>query len=262
LDVEETTIESARSPFESKIISDDNEELLELAVPAEERPAVAAASYDYTESDEEVLSLFDDEVAKTPISENVAPVVLDSGVTQTAQDDTFSMFGDSKSYRHTTEQTGLLGKIAVAAGLILIGGILGIGAYRLFLAPSITNSGIPPISEMKTANIPLSAFEENRRNVDKDPVGYVAKFGAAPEDSEDFYLLGRAYLLTGDYPKARTALTEARNRLADADPVNARILASDIAMALAVTNDTTIQSMLKKELDAAAKPLANANSNR
>ena len=167
------------------------------------------------------------------------------------------MFGDSGEI-DSDEIPSSLSKIASAAAYILIGGLLGLGIYYFILAPKPVDTGSPQLSEMRSANIPLSAFEENRRNVDKDPAGYVAKFAANPQDSEDFYLIGRAYLLSGDYIKARSAFTESRNRLGEADPVNVKILASDIAIALAVTNDTTIQSMLKKELDA-AKPPANAN---
>ena len=146
--------------------------------------------------------------------------------------------------------------------MLLIGGLIGLGAYHLFLAPSAQSLGNSPLSEMRTSNIPLSAFEENRRNVDKDPAGWVAKYSGSAQDSEDHYLLGRAFLLLGDYPKARTAFIEARDRLSGADPANARVMASDIAIALAVTNDTTIQTNLKKDLDAALKSEANANAAR
>ena len=114
-------------------------------------------------------------------------------------------------------------------------------------------------SEMKAANIPLSAFEENRRDVDKDPAAYLKK-NPSPQDAEDYFLVGRAYLLTGDFAKARIAFVEARNRIGEADPTNANVLRNDIGMAIAVTNDTTIQNILKKELEA-PKTAANSNTN-
>ena len=112
---------------------------------------------------------------------------------------------------------------------------------------------------MRAANIPLSAFEENRRDVDRDPAAYAAKFASSPQDCEDYYLLGRAYLLSGDFVKARQALTEARNRISTADPVNQKAISDDIALAFVVTNDTTVQRLLKDELDQSNKP-ANANT--
>ena len=97
--------------------------------------------------------------------------------------------------------------------------------------------------------------------MDKDPAGYIERF-PAPQYSEDQYLLGRAYLLTGDYVKARAALTAARDKLADADPANAGVLRNDIAVLLGVTNNAAMQADLKKETEAAAPPTANGNANR
>ena len=161
----------------------------------------------------------------------------------------------------TRTKSSASGKVALALGMLVLGSLIGLATYQFVLAPSPPPVASPqPISEMRTANIPLSAFEENRRNVDADPVGYISKFAASPQDCEDYYLIGRAYLLAGDYANARKAFLEARNQLNEADPVNAKVLASDIAMALAVTNDTTIQTNLRKELDAARTP-SNSNVN-
>jgi len=158
---------------------------------------------------------------------------------------------------------GAFGKIASGVLMLLIGSLIGLGAYHLFLtpAPSPPAPANTQLSEMRSANIPLSAFEENRRDVDKDPSGYIARFAASPQDCEDHYLLGRAYLLAGDYAKARSALIESRNRLSEADPVNKKILASDIAIAIAVTNDTTIQTNLRKELESTNSSVVPANTN-
>jgi protein phosphatase len=262
-EVEETTLASARSPFESVAVNDDADELLELGVSGEEMPPLTPTTADDAEPEEELISLFDDEKVKTPEPEAALPAVMDFGAAPPAQADTFTMFGESKSAVYLDEKPSVLGKVGFAIGMLLIGGLLGLGFYHFFLAPPSSNTSNPPISEMKTANIPLSAFEENRRNVDKDPAGYIAKFGGDPQDSEDHYLLGRAYMLTGDYVKARTSFSEARSRLTDADPTNARVLADDIAIAIAVTNDTTIQTNLKKEFEAVRSTNSSAaNSNR
>lgn len=181
--------------------------------------------------------------------------------TQQTQADDFSMFGTSETAEQENKSSSL-GMIVTGLGMLLIGGLVGLGVYHFLLAPQPETVNTGQLTEMRSANIPLSAFEENRRNVDKDPAGYIAKFGAAPQDCEDYYLLGRAYLLSGDFVKAKTALIEARNRLADADPVNAKTLANEIAVSLTVLNDTTVQTMLKKELDTLNKPVnANGNSN-
>lgn len=274
IDEDEPTITTARSPLENTAVFDaDDAELLELdrretAIPATyERPHAENANNEPTAADEQGAEPML-EMAPIPVSpvepdhpsETEIKSPANEDFQQAIKNDKFSMFDDSGEFDSDEQKPNSLGKIASAAAYILIGGLLGLGLSYFVLAPKPVDIGGPQLSEMRSANIPLSAFEENRRNVDKDPVGYIAKFAASPQDSEDYYLLGRAYLLSGDYMKARSAFTESRNRLGEADPVNSKILASDIAMALAVTNDTTIQSMLKKELDA-AKPSANANIN-
>ncbi len=271
IDEDEPTIATARSPLESTADLDaDDTELLELdtreiVIPTTSESSDAEIATNERPAADDLVTEPILEMAPIPVSpdepEHPAETEIKSPANedfqQPAQNNTFSMFGDSGEI-DSDEIPSSLSKIASAAAYILIGGLLGLGIYYFILAPKPVDTGSPQLSEMRSANIPLSAFEENRRNVDKDPAGYVAKFAANPQDSEDFYLIGRAYLLSGDYIKARSAFTESRNRLGEADPVNVKILASDIAIALAVTNDTTIQSMLKKELDA-AKPPANAN---
>lgn len=169
-----------------------------------------------------------------------------------------SLFDDSEAEE---PQQGSLSKALSAAGLLILGAIIGIGAYYFAMAPPPVDTDGPRLSEMRSANIPLNAFEENRRNVDKDPANYIARFGVDPQDCEDFYLLGRAYLLTGDYARARQTLLEAKNRFPEADTANQAVLASDIALALAVTNDTTIQSILRKELESTGPAPAQGNGN-
>ena len=254
---DEPTIATARPLSDNKTPFEDNDaELLELDTSEFTVPAALADEPSKTPiEDPTVDPTF--EIEEVPATETPR---ISQEIQETPNEAAFTMFGRHGEPSPEIEKTGLLGRIASAVGLILLGAAIGLGVYQFVLLPKPVETGIPQLSEMRAANIPLSAFEENRRDVDKDPAGYVAKFAASPQDCEDFYLLGRAYMLSGDYVKARAALIEARNRLADADPVNAKILASDIAMALAVTSDTTIQSLLKKELEPTPKP-ANANVN-
>jgi tetratricopeptide (TPR) repeat protein len=103
---------------------------------------------------------------------------------------------------------------------------------------------------MKTQNIPLTAFEENRRAVDKNPTAYITANAAIPQDAEDYFLLGRAYLLTGKPWEAKQAFNEAKNRLASADEGDAKTLAIEIAMALAIINSATAQQAFDRDIAA------------
>src|SRR5205085_1999775 len=178
-----------------------------------------------------------------------------------------SSFDDQGSRFEEKKEKGSFGTIVSGVFLLLLGALVGLAGYHFVLLPTMQKPAEPQITEMKTANIPLTEFEVNRRNVDKDPAGYISKVAATLQpqsDSTDYYLLGRAYILVGDYPKARAALIEARNRLAYTETTNVNVLTTDIAMALAVTNEPTIQSLLKKELDStkpATNVVVNANVN-
>ena len=262
-DAEEPTIAAARSPFESKIDDEsDEDELLELNTRELTMPEEAS-------QDDEILETHNEPVFLTeptsPFEETAGPEIPvedDARVPETTQTENFSMFGDSGLGIDEEKKPNTFKKIVSGVGLLLLGGVLGLAGYHFLVLPALQQTSEPQITEMKSANIPLTAFEENRRNVDKDPAAYVARVQASPQqqpDSSDFYLLGRAYMLLGDYPKARAALIESRNRLAYTEPANVNVLTTDIAMALAVTNEPTIQNMLKKELEA-TKPGANANT--
>jgi tetratricopeptide (TPR) repeat protein len=86
---------------------------------------------------------------------------------------------------------------------------------------------------MKTNDIPLTTFEESRRLVDQDPKKYIAA-NPDPKEAQDYFLLGRAYLLTGEYFQARNAFTTAKSRLSELDPKDRQTISNEIEMALAI----------------------------
>ena len=263
VDEDEPTVAAARSPFENKVAEIEDDELLELDTHELKMPQEPHTEPEEEDSDTDTIPVFHEVLTEEtePDPEHETVEITEPEPPQVAQVDSFSMFGDAGAADDNQERSGSVGKILISALMLILGTAIGLGIYHFGLVAKPVTVNSPQLSEMKAATIPLTAFEENRRSVDKDPADYVAKFGAAPQDCEDFYLLGRAYLLLGDYVNAKISLTEAQNRLASADPVNAKILASDIAMGLAITNNTTIQTMFKKELDSSAKTNSNVNSN-
>ena len=254
---DEPTVATVRSPFDVKA-DDDDLDLLELDTKELTMPpaVLETAPEPIIETVNETLPTLE---LDEPAEKEVIPEEVDDQA-KTIQTDNFSMFGGSSEIEPDEEKSSSLVRIASTVGLILLGGLIGLGVYHLALVRNNATDAPPQLSEMRAANIPLSAFEENRRDVDKNPAGYLQK-NPSPQDAEDYFLVGRAYLLTGDYAKARNAFVEARNRLGEADPTNANVLKNDIAMSIAVTNDTTIQNILKKEIEA-AKPSANTNTNK
>lgn len=273
LDVEEATIATARSPFETKA-TDEDDELLELETGELKVPETKIDLEPIHESDDVTIPIIEastefgpqDDAAPVQEPETVETSLLteDDPVTETydtsaTTSQTISIFGDSGTESDTSEERSSFASLLTSFGILILGAAIGLGVYHFALAPKTVQQPSPQLSEMKSTNIPLSAFEENRRNVDRDPAGYLAKFAAAPQDCEDYYLLGRAYVLTGEHAKAKTALVEARNKLPQADPVNAKTLAADIAFALAISDDPAGQNTLKRELESSSSPSANAN---
>lgn len=154
-------------------------------------------------------------------------------------------------------RSSIAGTLLTGLAMLVIGGIVGLGAYHFLLAPKATETTTLP-TVMQTDNIPLTAFEENRRAVDENPTTYIGRFGSEPRDCEDHYLLGRAYLLMGEHNVAKPLLLEARKRLPEADERNRKVIANDIAIMLTAISDTTVQTGLKKALE--AQPAVNANT--
>ena len=260
---EEDTVATARSPFES-LVSGDEDSLLEIdtqELPRSE--SLTAGINDQIEFEPDIL---EEAVSATAFSEPVVetPVAItpdEPRPLEPTNTDDFSMFGNSGTVESDTNEPSSSRSFLTSLVMLALGAIIGLTVYHFVLSPKPATQTGPQISEMSSPNIPLNTFEKNRRNVDSDPAGYITKAPVDPQDCEDAYLLGRAYLLTGDYPKAKNAFAEARKRLAEADPVNAKTLAVEIATGIAITNDTTVQSIFKNELDASQKAQTNANSN-
>ena len=283
-DMEESTQASARFRAESINTGSpvDDEDLLELETKELHLPSAAVAvvgeELDQIEITEHDLSIH--ETVPMPAAEIKAeldqpmpefePPIIDSPPIQTQTlrpveqstqpQSIIDRSNVSEPFTTTYDEPSKIGRILSYFGLLLVGIAAGLGIYHYLLKP-VQPLATDQLTEMRSSNVPLSAFEENRRDVDKDPANYLTK-NTAPQDCEDYYLIGRAYLLTADYPKARAAFAEARKRIAEADPINRKTIESDIAISMAVTNDTTIQGILKKELEPALPAANTANSNK
>lgn len=267
---EEDTVATARSPFES-IASEDEDSLLEI--DTQELPRAESLTSGIDDRIEFERNILDEAIAASTVSEPIEEGCLEAAVealpdasTEESQrsvpeaSNAFSTFGNSGTVEKKSNEPSSSRSFLTSLAMLALGAAIGLGVYHFVLAPKSTDTNVPQLSEMSSPNIPLNTFEKNRRNVDSDPAGYLTKAPVDPQDCEDAYLLGRAFLLTGDYPKAKLAFTEARKRLADADPINAKTLAVEIATGLAITNDTTVQSIFKNELDSSQKAQTNTTS--
>ncbi|MDQ3801870.1 MAG: protein phosphatase 2C domain-containing protein [Acidobacteriota bacterium] len=240
-DFEESTIASARPAAASSSAAfansdDDDFEIptQNLQMPAENKSA--ARDSDKTEQ----ISAADTAEPSTP-AENTAETVN----YQTPQAETASapVVKDEKTYTIDKDKGGsFLGKFLTACLLLILGGIVGAALYHFLAArsqpqPQIAVQETPRLTEMRTPNIEYSAFEDNRRNVDRNPEQFISTGGASAQDAEGLYLLGRAYFVMGDYVKAKDAFTRARNQLSEVREINRPTLENEIAVGLSIVEN-------------------------
>lgn len=160
-------------------------------------------------------------------------------------------------------ESSFLSTFLTACLLLIIGSIVGAALYY-FLEHSQPQQvqEVPRLTQMP--NIEYSAFEDNRRNVDRNPEQFIAASGSSAQDAESLYLLGRAYFITADYAKAKDAFTKAKERLSEVKEINRRTLENEIAIGLSVVENNIARNEFinqKRLLNAPPNP-ANSNANQ
>lgn len=283
-EIEEVTIASARSPFDRTIKESEIAETESQAsgltaaerfgFPAPEDGLQTEASQSEPESPSQVEAeeeaeaqidnesyLMEDESEAPEASAGKAGdeytssrVIVPAKEHDSAKE--FSIFGSQANvYAKPEVPPASSVRRAVSSLLLLIlGGVLGFGGYYFYLQaiqiPPTQPVEPPPLTEMTSSNIPLTSFEESRREVDKDPASYLAKRAATPQDAEDHYLLGRALLLSGKYFEAKRQFALAIEKLDQSEPENKGTLIVEIAMANALIENGPASESFKKELSA------------
>jgi hypothetical protein len=260
---EEDTISTARTaaPYAA---SENEDDLLEIGAA----PASGPATSDFDLADEllgidrqETIPYSPHDADPEPEADH-SPTISDrepisiEPVRQTAStpaEPEFAMFGSSdRKIIEATKPYNGISRALFAWLCIIIGGLIGMAAYHFGISTTPEAQPVPPVLEMRSENIPFSSFEKNRRNVDADPAAYLKEL-PPPDDAEDHYLIGRAYLLTGETVKAKASLTEANAKLATTDAVNVAVLRTEINLMLAILDNP----VALKTFQAGIAPVAN-----
>ena len=157
----------------------------------------------------------------------------------------------------------MLSRILTPLLTLLLGTLIGAGVYHLWARNNIEPALPPPMPPPQSLNIPLTSFEESRRTVDKNPQQYLASSNLPPESAEDFYLMGRANLLTGKFPEAKQMFQQAKDRLGQTSELNSKVLANDIEVGLIIVTIPFAQDEFKKVMNLNnTNSTANVNSSR
>jgi len=151
---------------------------------------------------------------------------------------------DIKSYRIDEKNgSGAIGTLTLLLPWGLL--ILAVAAASYFWYTS--RPALPGVDQLnaQSPDVALTSFETNRRNVDADPAGYIAKYSANPKDAIDYYLLGRAYFLQRNYESAKKNLERSRSMIKEGvAPTNKTVLENEIPMMLAIIESPEAQKTL------------------
>jgi len=259
VDLEEVETGDLELPVEDAH-SGEKEPLTEELVAPEETPQIVEALPEPS-TDEQFL-LIDEEPPTAP-DENLSSYTSSSVVVPAQSNPSgsdFQIFGNQGAavYEEPAQSKSGVTRIVFSLGLLLLGAAIAV-AITYFLGLGGQDQPVadaPQVETMKTQNIPLTSFEEARRIVDKDPAAYASRT-ATPSDAADFYLLGRALLLTGKAAEAKRQLELARERLPQVDEPERKTLGNEIVFALAAIDNPEAL----KNLTASAQTAGTANSN-
>ena len=231
-DVEEETVASARPPLVDSSLFSEAESPESLAdtleIPDERPRSGGIEAIDELDLDDITIPAATEEESTVSIldeEQQSAPVAIASEPAQSE---------DIKTFRVEDKGTiGTVGKLVTFLPWILLAGVLAFGAYYIW-STSQPSDGVSQL-QSQSQDVSLTAFEQNRRNVDSNPAQYVAVNSANPKDAVDYYLLGRAYFLQQNYESAKNHLERAKSLLPErVSETNKKVLENEIPMLLSI----------------------------
>ncbi len=249
IDPEEETIATSRSPFESPAAADTFDELSSNDAIANESEAVISPDAD----NEFPIHEIDVEGTDAPPIEQVeyksSSVVVPAKEAPPERE--FAMFGSDSSpdVSHERLPSNAVSSILTALVWLILGGILGMVGYYVWHQnnPIVENQPVPTLID-QSSDPQVSSIEDGRRLVDADPAAYANSNAATPQDAADFYLLGRALMLSGKYTEAGNQFELASRNLNEADSKETKTLAADIAIARAILANEAARTELERNL--------------
>ena len=263
-DAEEMTVAAARSPFDTTVSSNDEDRAEDLEIADDETLSTAeSVTVDQLDDQSYLMEDTDPTIQEEPRTDlqdySSSRVIVPAQQPQVPPPSPPPL-----TYRALVvdeSSSGILPRVLSAVLFLVLGSLIGAAAYYYWVQsqpePVVET---PVITEMKSNNPPLTAFEEGRRLVDRDPAAYINANAASAREVDDYFLLGRAFMLTGKYWEAKRAFNEARNRLATADPNNGKTLATEISMALAIIESPQATESFTRDV-ATANASSSANTN-
>ncbi len=159
---------------------------------------------------------------------------------------------------------GFFVKLLSSLLLLFIGAILGVAGYYAWQQYFVTLPEKPNLVQ-ETNNVTKNSSDKLNRVVDTNAREVIKQFEnekSLPQDAIDFYLLGRAYLLTNNYKGAVDAFIKARNGLKDITDTEIKtVLATNISQGMVIASDEKVSEKFVKELKEANTTATNNQTN-
>jgi len=258
--LDEVTVPTARSPFDS--LAEETSKAETQSIPAIDAnkgdilPAQVRLddeSYLLSESDGSSV----EEPAVPSEEPTNAPSLATADVATPPRNYVPASFGT-----YETEKPSGLSKVFSSLLFLILGVAVGAGGY-FYWQQANPAPQVPVLNEPKSNDIPLTTYEELRRNVDADPTRYSAQYAPSPKDAIDHYFLARSLMLQDKRPEAKQQLLLARGGLSQLPPESARSLAIEIAFALSILETPAAAEHFSKEIANVGQPVVAApfNSN-
>jgi protein phosphatase len=143
---------------------------------------------------------------------------------------------------------GSFGRFLSSLIWLVVGAILGVGAYYLWLTMNAKPAEVPVLTS-QTNNIPQTTNDNSQFDAEVNPAGIIKQYETIqPKDAMDFYVLGRANLKLKNYEEAKRQFIIARNNLKDFSDVKKKaILESDIKYGLILAQNKAAQADIERE---------------
>ncbi len=268
-ETEEDTVATARTD-----IAGDNGSGAQVESVAEEGPEIVAASLEEAQTPGDLSHASEadtDEFEAISEAETIADVLVSDSISMkpSGSESFLSILSegpaDSTPGNEQPEAKGgvgagkIMGGIFVGLLLLAIGAAVGAGAVYLWNGTEVPQ----PVTQVPAApeKIPLTTFEQAKAEVYKDPSAAISTLSANPQNSEDLYFLGLAYVLNGRYEEAGLSLTKAKEKLPEFDDDQRPGLAKEIAFAMTLVTNPAARPAFEEALKEADEPAAPADAN-
>jgi predicted negative regulator of RcsB-dependent stress response len=162
---------------------------------------------------------------------------------------------------------GFFGKLLSALVWLVVGAILGVAGYYVWLTMSAKPTVETPVLAPQTDNISKTSNDKLRIEAETNPEKIIQQYETVPgkeRDAFDFYILGRAYLKAKRYDEAKQQFILARNNLkAVTDEETRAVLATDITLGLTIAQDKAVQAAFEREKNIinSTQPAGQQNTN-